>query len=125
MCCRVRSCSDRVRWASWRLEWEAVRRCSSSLVSPRIVSARLLTLARGNGCQCLPGNWRGSARLYSVGACTRARKSDTRGQHHDRQSPRAVLLATLLVDEPITPTLVAGLLAVCVGIWVATTQGMH
>jgi drug/metabolite transporter (DMT)-like permease len=35
----------------------------------------------------------------------------------------AALLATLLVDEPITPNLVVGLLAVCVGIWVATTQG--
>ena len=34
----------------------------------------------------------------------------------------AALLATGLVGEPITPNLVAGLVAVCFGIWVATTQ---
>jgi drug/metabolite transporter (DMT)-like permease len=34
----------------------------------------------------------------------------------------AALLATLLVDEPITLNLVAGLVAVCLGIWVATTE---
>jgi drug/metabolite transporter (DMT)-like permease len=34
----------------------------------------------------------------------------------------AALLATGLVGEPITPNLVAGLVAVFFGIWVATTQ---
>jgi drug/metabolite transporter (DMT)-like permease len=34
----------------------------------------------------------------------------------------AALLATVLVDEPITPNLIAGLVAVFVGIWVATTE---
>ena len=34
----------------------------------------------------------------------------------------AGLLAALLVDEPITPNLVAGLVAVFAGIWLATTE---
>jgi drug/metabolite transporter (DMT)-like permease len=34
----------------------------------------------------------------------------------------AALLATQLVDEPITPNLVTGLLAVFAGIWIATTK---
>ena len=35
----------------------------------------------------------------------------------------AALLATQLVGEPITPNLVAGLVAVFSGIWIATTEG--
>ena len=35
----------------------------------------------------------------------------------------AALLATQLVDEPITLNLVAGVIAVCLGIWIATTDG--
>jgi drug/metabolite transporter (DMT)-like permease len=34
----------------------------------------------------------------------------------------AALLATQLVDEPITLNLVIGVIAVCLGIWIATTQ---
>jgi drug/metabolite transporter (DMT)-like permease len=34
----------------------------------------------------------------------------------------AALLATQLVDEPITLNLVAGVIAVCLGIWIATTD---
>ncbi len=34
----------------------------------------------------------------------------------------AALLATQLVDEPITPNLVVGLVAVFLGIWIATTE---
>ena len=34
----------------------------------------------------------------------------------------AALLATQLVDEPITLNLVAGVVAVCLGIWIATTD---
>jgi drug/metabolite transporter (DMT)-like permease len=34
----------------------------------------------------------------------------------------AALLATQLVGEPITPNLVAGLVAVFAGIWIATSQ---
>ena len=34
----------------------------------------------------------------------------------------AALLATQLVGEPITPNLVAGLVAVFAGIWIATTE---
>src|ERR1700692_4004934 len=120
MCCRVRSCSDRVRWASWRLEWEAVRRCSSSLVSPRIVSPRLLALARGNGLPVL--TWElvgGRSRLFCGGLyCGGAlafillvlaleRASPTRVANTMTANPlAAALLATLLVDEPITPNLV-------------------
>jgi drug/metabolite transporter (DMT)-like permease len=33
----------------------------------------------------------------------------------------AALLATQLVDEPITPNLVLGLVAVFAGIWIATS----
>ncbi len=33
----------------------------------------------------------------------------------------AGLLAAVLVDEPITPNLLAGLLAVLAGIWIATS----
>jgi drug/metabolite transporter (DMT)-like permease len=35
----------------------------------------------------------------------------------------AGLLATQLVGEPITLNLIAGLVAVFVGIWIATTEG--
>ena len=35
----------------------------------------------------------------------------------------AALLATQLVGEPITPSLIAGLIAVFAGIWLATTEG--
>jgi drug/metabolite transporter (DMT)-like permease len=34
----------------------------------------------------------------------------------------AALLATLLVNEPITANLIVGLVAVFAGIWVATTE---
>ena len=34
----------------------------------------------------------------------------------------AALLATQLVGEPLTPSLVAGLAAVFAGIWIATTE---
>jgi drug/metabolite transporter (DMT)-like permease len=34
----------------------------------------------------------------------------------------AALVATWLVDEPITSNLIAGLVAVFAGIWIATTE---
>jgi drug/metabolite transporter (DMT)-like permease len=37
----------------------------------------------------------------------------------------AALLATQLVDEPITLNLVLGLVAVFLGIWIATTEPMQ
>jgi drug/metabolite transporter (DMT)-like permease len=34
----------------------------------------------------------------------------------------AGLLAALILHEPITPQLVIGLVAVCAGLWIATTE---
>jgi hypothetical protein len=34
----------------------------------------------------------------------------------------AALLARQLVGEPVTPELIVGLLAVAIGIWIATTE---
>jgi hypothetical protein len=37
----------------------------------------------------------------------------------------ASLVATKLVDEPIAPNLIIGLVAVFAGIWIATTTRVH
>jgi drug/metabolite transporter (DMT)-like permease len=66
----------------------------------------------------------GGALAFILWVLALERASPTRVANTMTANPlAAALLATLLVDEPITPNLVVGLLAVCVGIWVATTQG--
>jgi drug/metabolite transporter (DMT)-like permease len=68
----------------------------------------------------------GGALAFILWVLALERASPTRVANTMTANPlAAALLATLLVDEPITPNLVVGLLAVCVGIWVATTQGVH
>src|SRR5262250_1476276 len=65
----------------------------------------------------------GGAAAFILWVLALERASPTRVANTMTVNPiAAALLATLLVDEPITLNLVAGLVAVCLGIWIATTE---
>lgn len=65
----------------------------------------------------------GGALAFILWVMALQRASPTRVANTMTVNPvAAALLASLLVDEPVTPSLVAGLVAVFVGIWVATTE---
>jgi drug/metabolite transporter (DMT)-like permease len=97
-----------------------------------LILAGLATNSVGTLAHFGPRQWIASAYLgigggalaFILWVLALERASPTRVANTMTANPlAAALLATLLVDEPITPNLVVGLLAVCVGIWVATTQG--
>jgi drug/metabolite transporter (DMT)-like permease len=66
----------------------------------------------------------GGALAFILWVLALERASPTRVANTMTVNPlAAALLATVLVDEPITLSLVVGLLAVLAGIWLATTDG--
>ncbi len=66
----------------------------------------------------------GGAVAFILWVLALERASPTRVANTMTANPlAAALLATLIVDEPITANLMVGLIAVFVGIWVATTEG--
>jgi drug/metabolite transporter (DMT)-like permease len=68
----------------------------------------------------------GGALAFILWVLALQRASPTRVANTMTVNPiAAALLATLLVDEPITFILVAGLVAVFLGIWIATTEPMR
>ena len=86
-------------------------------------AARRIERLRREGMACgrLPRRGRRRARVHPVGAGARARDADARRQHHDRQSGRRGAARDRALAEPITLNLVAGVIAVFAGIWIATT----
>ena len=65
----------------------------------------------------------GGALAFILWVMALQRASPTRVANTMTLNPLAAgLLATVLVDEPITPNLIVGLIAVFVGIWIATTE---
>src|SRR5665213_3240739 len=66
----------------------------------------------------------GGALAFILWVMAQERASPTRVAATMTVNPLAAgLLATQLVGEPITPNLVAGLVAVFAGIWIATAEG--
>ena len=95
------------------------------LVLAGLASDSLTTLARLGPQQWMAGAYLGIAggRSPSSSGCLRSSASPTRVANTMTANPlAAALLASVLVDEPITANLVEELVAVFVGIWVATTE---
>lgn len=68
----------------------------------------------------------GGALAFILWVLALERASPTRVANTMTVNPvSAMLLAAILVDEPITPNLLVGLIAVFAGIWLATTQAVQ
>ena len=68
----------------------------------------------------------GGAIAFILWVLALARTTPTRVANTMTVNPIAAsLVATKLVDEPITPNLIIGLVAVFAGIWIATTTRVH
>lgn len=96
------------------------------LVLAGLAGDSLTTLARLGPQQWMAGAYlgiAGGAIAFILWVLALERASPTRVANTMTANPlAAALLASVLVDEPITANLVAGLVAVFVGIWVATTE---
>jgi drug/metabolite transporter (DMT)-like permease len=96
------------------------------LVLAGLAGNRISTLASFAAPQWIAGVYlgvAGGALAFILWVLALQRASPTRVANTMTVNPiAAALLATGLVGEPITPNLVAGLVAVFFGIWVATTQ---
>ena len=96
------------------------------LVLAGLAGNRISTLASFAAPQWIAGVYLGvvgGALAFILWVLALQRASPTRVANTMTVNPiAAALLATGLVGEPITPNLVAGLVAVFFGIWVATTQ---
>src|SRR3954453_17339498 len=92
-----------------------------------LLTGRIAVLANFNQAQWLAGVYlgvAGGALACILWVMALQRASPTRVANTMTVNPiAAALLAQQLVGEPITLNLVAGLVAVFIGIWVATTQG--
>jgi drug/metabolite transporter (DMT)-like permease len=96
------------------------------LVRAGLAGNRMSALASFAAPQWIAGVYLGiggGALAFILWVLALQRASPTRVANTMTVNPiAAALLATELVDEPITPNLVAGLVAVFFGIWVATTE---
>ena len=96
------------------------------LVLAGLASNRMSTLAGFAAPQWIAGIYLGiggGALAFILWVLALQRASPTRVANTMTVNPiAAALLATELVGEPITPNLVAGLVAVFFGIWIATTE---
>ena len=91
-----------------------------------LASGSLAVLAGFGGPQWLAAAYLGvggGALAFVLWVLALERATPTRVANRMTVNPvAAALLATQLVDEPITPDLVVGLVAVFLGIWLATTE---
>ena len=99
---------------------------AAALVLVGIATDRLAVLAEFGAAQWIAGIYLGlggGALAFILWVKALERASPTRVASTMTVNPlAAALLATQLVGEPLTPSLVAGLAAVFAGIWIATTE---
>jgi drug/metabolite transporter (DMT)-like permease len=97
-----------------------------ALVLFGLVSGRVAILGSFGASQWIAGIYLGvggGALAFILWVLALERATPTRVANTMTVNPiAAALLANLLVGEPITPNLVAGLVAVFAGIWIATTE---
>jgi drug/metabolite transporter (DMT)-like permease len=98
---------------------------ASALIAVGAVSGRVTVLQTFGAAEWLAGivlGVGGGALAFILWVLALARATPTRVANTMTVNPvAAALLASVLVGEPITPNLVAGLIAVFAGIWIATT----
>lgn len=99
---------------------------AAALLAVGLASGRLAVLQGFGAAQWVAGLYlgiAGGALAFILWVSALARASPTRVANTMTVNPlAAALLASLLVDEPITLNLVLGLVAVFAGIWIATTE---
>jgi drug/metabolite transporter (DMT)-like permease len=97
-----------------------------ALVVAGVLTGRLAVVAHFGAAQWIAGIYLGvggGALAFILWVMALQRATPTRVANTMTVNPvAAALLATLLVDEPITLNLVLGLVAVFAGIWIATTE---
>lgn len=100
---------------------------AAGLILVGLLTGRLAALASFGAPQWVAGIYLGvggGALAFILWVLALQRTTPTRVAVTMTVNPIAAgLLATILVNEPITLNLVLGLIAVFVGIWIATTQG--
>jgi drug/metabolite transporter (DMT)-like permease len=99
---------------------------AAALVAVGAFSGSLATLRAFGASQWIAGLYlgiAGGALAFILWVLALERASPTRVANTMTVNPIAAgLLAKQLVGEPITVSLVAGLIAVCAGIWIATSE---
>ena len=99
---------------------------AAALVGIGLVTGRTAVLQTFGSAQWVAGIYlgiAGGALAFILWVMALARASPTRVANTMTVNPlAAALLASVLVDEPITLNLVLGLVAVFAGIWIATTE---
>jgi drug/metabolite transporter (DMT)-like permease len=100
---------------------------AAALIVVGLVTGRVAVLASFGPAQWMAGLYlgvAGGALAFILWIWALERTTPTRVTNTMTVNPiAAALLATQLVGEPITLNLVAGLIAVFAGIWIATTEG--
>ncbi len=122
MCGRTASSCDRARSVSCVSAWGAG---GAALILAGVATGRVLVLADFNAAQWTAGIYLGvggGALAFILWVMALQRTTPTLVANTMTVNPIAAgLLATQLVGEPITANLVAGLVAVFAGIWIATS----
>jgi drug/metabolite transporter (DMT)-like permease len=99
---------------------------AAALVLAGVLTGRIAVMSHFGAAQWIAGIYLGvggGALAFMLWVMALQRASPTRVANTMTVNPvAAALLATLLVDEPITLNLVAGLVAVFAGIFIATTE---
>ena len=99
---------------------------AAALTLAGVATNRISVLADFGAAQWIAGVYLGvggGALAFILWVLALQRATPTQVAHTMTLNPiAAALLATQLVDEPITLNLVAGVIAVCLGIWIATTD---
>lgn len=99
---------------------------AAALVITGVITGRVAVLGSFGAPQWIAGIYLGvggGALAFVLWVLALQRATPTRVANTMTVNPIAAgLLATWLVDEPITPNLVLGLVAVFIGIWIATTE---
>lgn len=98
---------------------------AAALVLFGALTGRVGVVSTFNAAQWVAGIYlgvAGGALAFILWVLALARTTPTRVANTMTVNPIAAsLVATRLVDEPITPNLIVGLIAVFAGIWIATT----
>jgi drug/metabolite transporter (DMT)-like permease len=99
---------------------------AAALIAVGLATGRVAVLENFGAAQWIAGAYlgiAGGALAFILWVVALAKATPTRVASTMTVNPvAAALLATQLVGEPITPNLIAGLIAVFAGIWLATTE---
>ena len=102
---------------------------AAALVLFGTLTSRVAVVLTFNAAEWVAGIYLGAAGgaiAFILWVLALARTTPTRVANTMTVNPIAAsLVATKLVDEPITPNLIIGLVAVFAGIWIATTTRVH